>query len=156
MFVGRTTNNLSPLKHMMCGMKARVISGLVCHAQGFHLPFRPVISTNGCAYKTLAAGKMTRILLSSLFLLFVHVCACARACVRVCVCEISLTFFLLPVRNVKCWFCVLFVFEAVFQVTWMTLSFWSSCLAFWVLGLQVFITVRFLWCWGANPWLCAS
>lgn len=73
--------------------------------------------------------------------LFFYLLVCVRVPVRACVCEICLTFFLLPVRNVKCWFCVLFVFEAVFQVTWMTLSFWSSCLAFWVLGLQVFITM---------------
>lgn len=78
-------------------------------------PSRPVVSTNGCAYKTLDTGKMTRMLLLSLFLLFVHVCACAHVCMRACVRFVSL-FFLLPVRNVKCWFFfVLFVFEAVFS-----------------------------------------
>lgn len=59
---------------------------------------------------------MTRMLLLSLFLLFVHVCACAHVCVRACVRFVSLFFFFLSgMLNVD--FFVLFVFEAVFQIT---------------------------------------
>lgn len=58
---------------------------------------------------------MTRMLLLSLFLVFVHVCACAHVCMRAYARFVSLFFFLSGMLNVD--FFVLFVFEAVFQIT---------------------------------------
>lgn len=84
MFAERTTNNLSTTEAYdvwdegWSHNPALYVMYRVCT-----FPFRPVISTNGCAYKTLATGKMARMLLLSLSFICSGVCVCP--CVHVCV-----------------------------------------------------------------------